>query len=97
MWTVAGYEVYCVFFYPTNATPVCVLSGISSAVILSFCVSFFVSGDRYKISFIHIDKRDDQPNSITVNTAKANNQMNRTTTYVGPISLIHTHAFSTNT
>jgi len=46
-----------------------------------------------KISFIHIDKRDDQPNSITVNTA--NNQMNRTTTYVGPISLIHTHAFST--
>jgi len=37
------------FFYPTNATPVCVLSGISSAVILSFCVSFFVSGDRYKI------------------------------------------------
>ena len=47
-----------------------------------------------KISFIHIDKRSDQPNSITVNTA--NNQMNRTT-YVGPISLIHTHAFSTNT
>ena len=46
-----------------------------------------------KISFIHIDKRDDQPNSIIVNTA--NNQMDRTTTYVGPISLIHTHAFST--
>ena len=44
------------------------------------------------MSFIHIDKRDDQPNSITVNTA--NNQLNRTTTYVGPISLIHTHAFS---
>jgi len=44
---------------------------------------------------LHVDKRDDQPNSITVNTA--NNQMNRTTTYVGPISLIHTHAFSTNT
>jgi len=45
-----------------------------------------------KISFIHIDKRDDQPSSITVNIA--NNQMDRTTrpTYVGRISLIHTHA-----
>ena len=51
--------------------------------------------NKDKISFIHIDKRNDQPNSITVNIA--NNQMNRTTTYVGPISLIHTHAFSTNT
>jgi len=32
---------------------------------------------------------------ITVNTA--NNQMDRTTTYVGTISLIHSHAFSTTT
>jgi len=37
-----------------------------------------------EVSFTHIDKRDDQPNSI-YNSDAANNQMDRTTEQLGPI------------
>ena len=65
----------------TSRSKRCAIERAFPTVCLSVTrVSRAVSKD--KISFIHIDKRDDQPNSITANTT--NSQMNRTTTYVGP-------------
>jgi len=66
------------------------------------CYKRFSKQDKIRsdqISFIHIDKRDDQPKSIynSEHSKQSNGHKFTEQLYVGPISLIHTHAFSTNT
>jgi len=65
------------------------------------CYKRFSKQDKIRsdqISFIHIDKRDDQPKSIynSEHSKQSNGHKFTEQLYVGPISLIHTHAFSTN-